>query len=294
LTLNKSFVKIKNPLNISFLNEIVTMEIKMKIKQNHFSMILFIFLLFTGSIFSQGSGLILLDFKEDLLKERLQLTPQQVESVKDIIKMLQAQENLDRQNFKANAIALVAAAVRRAQMGEMKLSFDLSDSQKKILMDLKKEQSKFREFFSLKEGLLLSEEQVSKIKTIIQIFASKRPVRGDDYENMADLMDPMGYGYGYNSGYGMPGNLPNMVPGTTQNQIPGSMQRNMARNRHPHAMRMSEGLIDKLKNHEAQKEKAIDVILTLEQKKLFKQLKEERHKELEMMFEKMRQDQNSQ
>jgi hypothetical protein len=270
------------------------MEIKMKIKQKHFLMMLFILLFFSGAIFSQGSRLLLLDFRENQLKERLQLTPGQVETVKVIIKMLQSQENLDRENFRKNALALVAAAVRRAQMAEMKLSNDLNDTQKATLMEIKKEQNKEREFFTLKEGLLLTAEQTAKVKALLQIYASKRPVRGDAYDNMLDLYDPMDYGYGYGPGYGMQGNIPGTMPGTAQRNMPGTMQGDMMRSRRPHAMRMNEGLIEKLKQHEAKKEKAIEPILTPEQKILFNQLKEVRHKELEKILEKLRQEQNSQ
>jgi len=266
----------------------------MKIKQKHSLMMLFILLFFYGAIFSQGSGSLLLDFQENQLKERLELTPGQVDSVKEIIKVLQAQESLDRENFKKNALALIAAAVRRAQMAEIKLSNDLNDSQKATLMEIKKEQNNDREFFSLNEGLILTVEQAAKVKAILQIYASQRPVRGDDYDNMLDLYDPMDYGYGYGSGYGTQGNIPGTMPGTTQRNMPGTMQGDMMRTRRPYAMRMNEGLIEKLKQHEAKKEKAIEPILTPEQKILFKQLKEVRHKELEMILEKLRQEQNSQ
>lgn len=262
----------------------------MKIKQKHSLMMLFILLFFYGAVFSQGSGLLLLDFRENQLKEFLQLTPGQVDSVKEIIKMLQAQESLDRQNFKKNALALVAAAVRRAQMAEIKLSNELNDSQKATLMEIKKEQNKAREFFSLKEGLILTVEQAVKVKAILQLYASKRPVRGDAYDNMLDLYDPMGYG----SGSGMRGNIPGTMPGTTQRNMPGTMQGDMMRTRRPYAMRMNEGLIKKLRKHEAKKEKAIESILTPEQKILFNQLKEVRHKELEMILEKIKQERNSQ
>ena len=138
----------------------------MKIKHKHFLMMLFILLFFSGAIFSQGSGLLLLDFRENQLKERLQLTPGQVDTVKIIIKMLRSQESLDRQKFKKNALALIAAAVRRAQMAEMKLSNDLNDTQKATLMELKKEQNNDREFFTFKEGLLLTAEQAAKVKAL--------------------------------------------------------------------------------------------------------------------------------
>ena len=270
----------------------------MKIKQKHFLMMLFILLFFSGAIFSQGSGLLLLDFREDQLKERLQLTPGQVDTVKIIIKMLQSQESLDRQNFKKNALALIAAAVRRAQMAEMKLSNDLDDTQKATLMELKKEQNNDREFFTFQEGLLLTEEQAAKVKALLQIYASKRPVRGDAYDNMLDLYDPVDYGYGYGAGYapgyGMQGNIPGTMPGTAQRNMPGTMQGDMRRPRRPHAMRMNEGLIEKLKQPEAKKEKAIEPILTPEQKILFNQLKKVRHKELEMILEKLRRERNSQ
>jgi hypothetical protein len=266
------------------------MEIKMKIKQKHSLIMLFILLFCCGGLFSQGSGSLLMDFQENQLKTRLQLTPQQVDYVKKIIKMLRAQEKLDRQNFKQNALALIAAAVRRAQMAEMKLSNDLNDSQKAALKNIKEEQKKTREFFTLKEGLILTAAQAAKVKTILQIYASQRPVRGDAYDNMGNLYDPMGYGYGYGSGYGVQGN----IPGTRQRNMPGTMQGDMMRTMRPNAMRMGEGLIEKLRKHEAKKEKAIEPILTPEQKILFIQLKEVRHKELDMISEKIRRDRNSQ
>lgn len=264
----------------------------MKIKQKHFLVMLFILLFCCGAIFSQNSGLLLLDFRENQLIERLQLTPQQVDSVKEITKMLQSQESLDRQNFNKNALALIAAAVRRAQMAEMKLSNDLNDTQKATLMEIKKEQNNNREFFTLKEGLLLTTEQAAKVKALLQIYASNRPVRGDEYDNMLDLYDPMDYGYG--PGYGMQGNIPGTIPGPGQSNMPGTMQGDMRHTRRSYAMRMNEGLIEKLKHHEAKKEKAIEPILTKEQKILFNQLKEVRHKELEMILDKLRQEQNSQ
>ena len=255
---------------------------------------LFILLFCCGAIFSQDSGLLLLDFQENQLKERLQLTPQQVDSIKKITKMLEAQENLDRENFKKNALALVAAAVRRSQMAEMKLSYDLNDTQKAALRVIKEEQKEAREFFTQKEGLILTAAQAGKVKTILQLYASQRPVRGDDYDNIGDLYDPMGYGYGPGYPYGMQGNIPGTRPGTTQRNMPGTMQGDMMRTGRSHAMRMNDGLIEKLKRHEAKKEKAIEPILTPEQKTRFNQLKEIRHKELEMILEKIRRERNPQ
>ena len=120
---------------------------------------------------------------------------------------------------------------------------------------------------------------------------------------MSELLDPMGYGQGYGQGYGygggygagygmpgtMPGNVPGTVPGTMQRNMPGSMHGNMPGSRRPDAMmRINESLIGKIKNHEAKKEKAIEQILAPEQKILFKQLKDARHKELERLLEKIR------
>ncbi|MCP5108508.1 MAG: hypothetical protein GY950_34300 [bacterium] len=267
----------------------IKMKTKTKIKQKHFPMMLFTLLFCCGTVFSQAGGLLLLDFQEDQIKERLELKPGQVDSVKKIIKMLRSQKNLDRQNFKQNALALVAAAVRRAQMAEIKLTNELNDSQKATLMEIKKEQNKAREFFSLNEGLILTEEQAVKVKAILKIEFSHRPVRGDTYNNMLGLYDPMGYG----SGYGAQGNMPGAVPGTRHRNMPGTMQGNMMRTRRSNVMRMNDGLIEKLRKHEAKKETAIEPILTPEQKILFNQLKEVRHKELEMILEKIKQEQIS-
>lgn len=264
----------------------------MKIKQNHSLMIFFILLLFYGSLFSQNRGLLLLDLQENQLKERLQLTPEQVNSVKEIIKMLRGQASLDRQNFKENAHALVAAAVRRAQMAESRLAAGLDNTQKAALMKIKKEQKKDREFFSLKQGLILTVEQAAKVKLILQRYDAQRNVRGDAYDNMGDLMGPMSYGYG------MPGMMrgnmpPGARPGTMQRNMPGTMQGNMQGTMRPNAMRINERLIEKLRNLEAEKEKAVEPLLNPEQKKLFKQLKEARHKEFEILLQKIRENRTS-
>ena len=281
----------------------------MKIKHSNTLMTAILLLLFCGSLFAQSGGL-LFDIQEDQLTQRLELTPEQVETVKDILKMIQGQDSLDRQNFAGNAQALVAAAVRRAQMAEIKLFNDLDDSQKIKLNQIKEEQKKDREFFSLKEGLLLTADQAPKIKALLQVYASKTFKRRDSYNDMADSMDQMGYGYGYGSGYGygpgygygsgygMPGTMPGNYPGNYPGNVPGNMQNNMYGElqgaRRPNPAMMNEDLIEDLRNHEADKEKAIEQLLTPEQKVLFNQLKEVRHKELKMMMDKIRDNRDSQ
>jgi len=256
----------------------------------------------SAPIFSQLSGALLFEIQEDQLQKSLQLTPEQSESLKEIIRILGTQEKLDRQNFSGNALALVAAAVRRAQMAEFKLVSDLTDSQKKILMQIKEKQQKNREFFSLKEGLLLTQEQCGKVKALLQAFANKPLERRISY----DPLDTMGYGYGYGnsfgygpgygygSGYGLPGSTQGYLPGNRLGNRTGSLTGGMNNARRTNPAMMNEDLIESLRIHEAEKEEAIEKLLTPEQKKLFSQLKEARKKELQKMMDDIRENRNSQ
>jgi hypothetical protein len=265
----------------------------MKIKQKHCYIFLFILFLFSGYIVSQNMESLLFDIQQSKLDVRLSLAAEQVEKLNEIIKMLQSQETLDRENFKQNALALIAAALRRAQMADFQLDSILDDSQKAILKDIKQEQKKNREFFNLKEGLMLTNDQTGKVKAIIEIYKTlPQDVMNDRYLNMDEYADSMGFGMPMGYNYGMPGQMQGQMPGQMQGQMQGQMSGQMSQQMR-NKLRIPDEFAEKLKQHEAEKEKAIEKLLTPEQKKLFDQMKTERRKELERLVDKAKENPES-
>lgn len=268
----------------------------MKINHIHVEILLVLFVLiaiFPSYSFSQEGEPVpvtpgeftIYDLPISKLQERLTLTEEQVAILTDASKMMKSQEKLDQENFKANAMALIAAALRREQMIEMKLMMNLNEEQKTKLTSLKDVQRKDRELFTLKEGLILTPEQTEKVQAIIRLQRSKTPKQ--DGSNMED--------YEYMSGFsGLMNNslIRNQLSGVGNTQYPGQMQDydqdQMMRDQAIRRMRMTESFSDKLLKLEEEKEEGIEKILTNEQKKRFDQLKIERRKEFDKAMEKMK------
>ncbi|MGE5343875.1 MAG: hypothetical protein ACM3SY_20585 [Candidatus Omnitrophota bacterium] len=264
----------------------------MKIKHNLFSGLVLglVITLFYGISPAQTTENLLFDFQVSKLQERLQLTPEQAETVQKLEKMLQGQETLDHQNFGSNGLALIAAAMRRAQMAEFQLERILDDSQKLKLKALKDEQQKDKELFNLKEGLMLTADQIGKLKPILEEENKKQHINNIDY---GDRFSGMGMGYPDMGGYGMIGQNPRDMPGLYPNQIPGQMYDQTAGGQMYGTRGFKDSAGDAIREQEAEKDKAIEKMLTPDQKKLFEQLKHERQKEIEQMLEKNRQNPGS-
>lgn len=274
------------------------MEVSMKINHIHVNILFVLIVLiaiFSSYSFSQEGEpapvtltpgeFTIFDLPISKLQERLALTEEQVAILTDASKMMKSQEKLDQENFKTNALALIAAALRREQMIEMKLVMNLNEEQKTKLTSIKDVQRKDRELFTLKEGLILTPEQTEKVQAIIRFQRSQTPKQ--DGNNMED--------YEYMSGFsGLMNNslIRNQLSGVGNTQYPGQMQDydqdQMMRDQAIRRMRMTESFSDKLLKLEEEKEKGIEKLLTNEQKKRFDQLKIERRKEFEKAMEKMK------
>ncbi len=223
-------------------------------------------------LFSQQGIPILYNFQEDKLTVRLELNADQIDSLKKLGNMLQSQATQDRQNFKGNAQALLAAAERRALMADNLLTTLLDDSQKLKLKALKEEQISYRDVFVLKEVLVLDELQTAKVQLIIENY-TLQPDEIDSHiaQNSGELREN-----------------PDEIGGRDLNRQ--GMDRMDGRGYQANrGMRPAEdALVDLFKEQERKKQKAIEALLTPEQKVSYTQLKEILRKEFDLRMAKLK------
>lgn len=219
-------------------------------------------------LFSQFSAPLLYNFQEDELKARLNLDEEQMGALQRLVRMLQSQAYSDRLNFKDNVAALVAAAERRLTMAENLLTSVLTDTQKNLLPEIKEQQRPHREFFLLKEILVLDQTQLVKLQTILETY---KPEPMNKEEILAEYShEPIEEQNEY-----------------LNQEVPG--QRNGRIDRPVHTGRDAGDIyVEILKEKEKKKQKAIEAILTTEQKVPYTQLKEILRKEFDLRMEKQR------
>lgn len=220
------------------------------------------------------------------ISAQLGLTDNQALEVGKILKMTNSQAAQDRENFKGNARGLIEMARQRRRTRDQLIFRLLDEEQKhKFFTYMKKKQSE-EELFLLTEGLMLTGEQLSQVKRILNEFREKWN-RQQRYARID--MDEMMYGGGMTpSGGYMPGGgmLPNggMTPNSTM--MPGAGMRNSGSMRRvPRGMQ--DRLLQDMRAHNDAKAKKIKKILTPEQKKLYKYVLKLQDKELEEAFKRM-------
>jgi hypothetical protein len=248
----------------------------MKENNSHMAklLILLLVMLISASalLLSQEIGLIVLDAEE--LSRQLALTEEQEVRVQEIMKTIDAQAVKDREFNRENGSALIQAAHRRIAMMDSLIEELLTPAQIEKYKIIKMERDSDEEFFELKEGLLLTDEQALQVKYILE--KSKNEAKTEQEQHQPDRR-----------GRGMRGGISGGM-----GRMGGSRAGMTGRGRPNHDQMIKE-IIEK---REGKKEKEIEKILTKEQKKLYKQIKEERHKKLEKemreRFEKMREHAN--
>jgi hypothetical protein len=223
-------------------------------------------------LLSQEIGLIVIDADE--LSRQLALTEEQKVHVQEIMKTIDAQAEKDRELNKENALALIQAAQRRKAMMDNLIEKLLTPKQIEKYETIKMERDSDEEFFELKEGLLLTDEQALQVKNILE--KSKNEAKTFQEQHPQDRR-------GRGTRGGISGGMGRM----------GGSRSGMRGRGRPNHDQMIKEIIEK---REGKKEKEIEKILTKEQEKLYKQIKEERHKKLEKemreRFEKMREHSN--
>jgi hypothetical protein len=192
------------------------------------------------------------------LKAQLQLTDEQEAEVERIYNMANSQAELDRQNFKGNTLALIEAAKRRRDMTDSLVEALLKPEQKILFKNYREKRNRDEEFFMLKEGLSLNQEQCYQVKNILDeyrgSFDPEQEKMRVELEERGDQM--MGY-----SGQ-LPGEIPGTVPGRTDVERRGSYGFGRGEN-------LESRLLNLLRDVDEKIAKKINPILTKEQQKMY-------------------------
>lgn len=222
------------------------------------------------------------------ISAQLELSNDQALEVEKIFKMTQSQAVKDRETFKGNAMGLVQTARQRRRTSDQLIFRLLKPEQRQKFFNYLKKRQRNEELEMLTEGLMLSGEQVTHVKRILNEFREKweKQMRFNrsgigDMMTEGDMMPGSGAvphgGLMPNDGV-MPnsGMLPGggMMPRSRMRAVPGSMQ---------------DQLLQDMKSQNAAKAKKINKILTPEQKKMYKTVLKLQDKELEEAFRRMSQ-----
>ena len=207
------------------------------------------------------------------LRAQLQLTEEQEAEIERIFKMAQSQAELDRQNFKGNTVALIEAAKRRRAMTDSLVDALLKPEQKALFKNYQEKRKQDEEFFILKEGLSLTEEQSFQVKNILaeyrRLFDPEQEQRRAQLEESGDQL--MGYP-------GSPGTRPGEIPGT----LPGRTDIDRRGSYGPgHGKDMETRLLDALKDVDEKIAKKINPLLTKEQQKMYVTIRKMQQEELQ-------------
>jgi hypothetical protein len=223
------------------------------------------------------------------LQAQLQLNDEQASEVERIFKMAQSQAELDRENFKGNALALIEAAKRRRDMSDSLCEALLNPGQKELFLAYKEKRKQEDGFFILKEGLILTEEQSWQVKNILDEY--RRQFEADRQKLAAEITDgydqmdsglgmpgEMPYGMPYGTPYVMPGGVPGGMPGGLSGERRGSQGLMRGGN-------MKYRLLDALQELENKTAKKIKPLLTKEQDKMYEDIRKMQQAELKRRIE---------
>ncbi len=215
------------------------------------------------------------------LQARLQLTGEQVTEVERIFKMAQSQAELDRENFKGNALALIESAKRRRDMSDSLCEALLNPEQKKLFLAYKEKRKQEDGFFILKEGLILTEEQSWQVRNILDEY--RRQFEVDRQRLAAEMED--GYDQ-MDGGIGMPGEMPYGTPYVMPGGVPGGMtgERRVSQ-AHMSRGNMKYRLLDLMQELENKTAKKIKPLLTKEQDKMYEDIRKMQQAELKRRIE---------
>lgn len=192
------------------------------------------------------------------LKARLDLNETQTAKVREILEKERAQALKDRESFKTNAVTLIEVAYERREDTNIRVEALLNPDQEEEFQELLKMTRFDRELFELTEGLMLNDDQAFTVEGILI-----------DYYNKAKEFMPEEMWSGGN---------------TDLLRMPAGRQmaaRNFGRLR---------GIVKEL---ERKKDNEIKKVLTDEQIKLFKQIRQDRsekRKEWRKKMKEMRKD----
>jgi len=191
----------------------------------------------------------------------------------EIINNENRQAKLDQQTYRKSAKALIASAYARRQLLDDQIETFLNSEQFSKYQELKQERELQREFFELKQGLVLNSKQSNSLEKILAEFHTEEPQRMKKRRGGIGIG---GGGFGPGGGGMMPGgNGGQMRGGDRMPGGEGMMGRGGGRGNPRRDM------MEKIREREAEKEKKISEILSPEQKVLYFQILKTRKEEME-------------
>lgn len=228
------------------------------------TMVIFLLGLFVTSVNS-------IDIQYDELTVLLKLTGEQSDTLLKTKKITENQAQRDRKNLKGEPLLLIEAAKRRRQITDNLIENMLSPDQKKKFEDFKIERNKSYGLFILTEGLLLSQNQITKVEIIL-----------DEYKKMMEanrerLMERRGGG-----------NRPQGVGNGGMGRGSGGRMRGGMGMRG--GGRRPSDMYNTIRGMDSKKAKRIKEILTKGQKKMYKQIRKIEKKKLKQKIRQFRED----
>ena len=104
------------------------------------------------------------------LMEKLAMTYPQAYKTAEIMELENKQALLDRETYKRSALALISAARARRELADIRIQDYLNPQQQQKFSAFKQERDTDNEFFELEEGLILDQEQATKVRQILEDF----------------------------------------------------------------------------------------------------------------------------
>jgi len=210
-------------------------------------------------------------FDENLtsLTERLTLTAGQVKRLTAIFALAESQAKIDRETYAVSAMALIQAAKKRREICDGHIETLINEEQLQEFREIKAERRRSEELFELKEGLLLNEVQTSQVANIL---AELRKKDGEFDPKKRGGPPPGGMrGGGMPGGGGTPGGGMGggMAGGSRGGDMSGGGMGGPGI-----SIGRSNPMMDMWKKREAEKAKQIKKVLTEDQEKLYKELRE--------------------
>lgn len=212
------------------------------------------------------------------LMEILAMTYPQAYKTAAVMEMEKKQAQLDRENYKKSALALISAATARKEMADTHIQGFLNSRQQQKFYAFKQERDADIEFFELKEGLILNQEQTVKVEQILEDFRKEAKEEMKKRGGRIGMGMPGRGGGMRGGGMGGGGMMPGMGGGRGGMRGGGMGGPGMGR---------GGGMMEKLKEREEKKANAIIKILTPEQIERYNQILEKRKQEIETRMKQM-------
>ncbi len=203
------------------------------------------------------------------LKIKLALDESQIKKIDGAFSAAESQRRIDVDIFRTSSLALIRAAERRCGITDSRIKDVLRDNQKSSFDNYRKERETGKELFKLREGLLLTREQMFKVELVVS-----------EYENILKRL------YGKLGFYVRSGKDRNKKSSQGERLLKdrsGGLER-----RNPGVVKMEKNLPEKIGDIQNEKAERIRKFLTSDQNVLYSELLKFQKQELRAYIRKLR------